>query len=161
MKIYICLIATVLLFSKCRECSRDVNQGERVQIPIVFEDFSVFEINESKAVRIDRTTLKRDTFLLSRLMVAYAAASTNVTLTDRAVTGTYSDYESYLNNSDLILIGRDPFYKDTLSNIVIRKSKAETDKCHKDDPNVQVDEVSFQFKGKTIKKNEQITIRKS
>jgi hypothetical protein len=160
MKLYISLIATVLLFSKCRECSNDVNYGERVLIPVQFEDYTLQEINEAHAVRIDRTTLKRDSFDFRQIMAAYSAYNYSTQITDRPQSGSYSDYESYLNNSDLIIIRRNRDGSDTLSNIVIKKSKAEVDKCHKDDPNVRVDEVSFVYKGKTYTRNQVVTITK-
>jgi len=159
MKIYISLIAIVLLFSKCRECSNDENQGEKALIPIQFEDFSLQEINEFDAIRIERTTLKRDTFKLTQLLIAYSAYSYSTQITDRAYKSDFGNYGSYLNNSDLILKWR--YGSDTLSNIVIKKSKADVDKCHKDDPNVRVDQLNFTYKGKLIGKNEPIIVQKS
>lgn len=161
MKFYLSLLAILLLFSKCRECANEVNYGERVLIPVQFEDFTMQEINEMHAVRIDRTTLKRDSFDLKQLMAPYAAYNYSTQITDRPQKGAqFGDYDSYLNNSDLILIWRNFDGRDTLSNIVIKKSKAETDKCHKDDPNVRVDEVSFTFRSKNYTKNQVITMTK-
>lgn len=159
MKLYISFFAILVLFSRCRECNRDINYGERVLIPVKFEDFTVQEINEMDAIRIDRTTLKRDSFELTQLMASYTAYNYSTMITDRPYKSTYSDYESYLNNSDLIIQWR--YGSDTLSNIIIKKSKSEvTDKCNEDEPNVQVDEVSFTFRGKQYKKNEVITMTK-
>ena len=158
MKLYMSLIVIVLLFSKCRECSSDINYGERVLIPVQFEDFTTQEINEMDAYRIDRTTLKRDTFELKQLMAPYAAYNYSTQITDRAYKSDFGYYDSYLNNSDLILVWR--YGSDTLSNIVIKKSRSEADKCHKDDPNVRVDEVSFTFRSKTYHKNEAILMTK-
>jgi hypothetical protein len=162
MKLYIGLIATVLLFSRCRECGSEVNYGERVLIPVQFEDFTLQEINEMRAIRIDRSNPSdRDSFDFKQIMAPYAAHNYSTQITDRPQNGAkFGDYESYLNNSDLILIWRNNMGSDTLSNIVIRKSKAEADKCHKDDPNVRVDEVSFVFEGKTYTKNQVITMTK-
>jgi hypothetical protein len=158
MKLYLSLFAIILLFSKCRECPNDINYGERVLIPVKFEDFTLQEINEMDAYRIDRTTLKRDTFELIHLMSAYSAHNYSTMLTDRPYKSEYGPYESYLNNSDLIMVWR--FGSDTLSNIMIKKSKSASDKCHEDDPNVQVDEITFTYRGKTYRKNEVITMTK-
>ncbi len=158
MKLYLPLIAILLFFSKCRECSRDVNYGERVLIPVQFEDFTLQEINEMDVYRIDRTTLKRDTFELKQLMAAYTAYNYTTQITDRPYKAQYGYYDSYLNNTDLILAWR--YGTDTLSNIKIRKSQAEADKCDKNDPNVRVDEVSFVFRGKEYGKNQAIVMTK-
>ncbi len=158
MKVYISLIAIVLLFSRCRECSNDINYGERVLIPVSFEDFTVQEINEMNVYRIDRTTFKRDTFKLPHLMAAYGAYNYSTMITDRAYKSDYGYYDSYLNNSDLILAWSGG--SDTMSNIVIKKSKADGDKCHKDDPNVRVDEISFVWRSKAYHKNEIILMTK-
>lgn len=158
MKIYISLIAIVLLFSKCRDCSSNINLGEKVLIPVIFEDFSIQEINEFDVYRINRATLKRDTFELTQLMQAYSAYNYSTQITDRPYKSSYGDYESYLNNSDLILVWR--YGSDTLSNIQITKSKYDAGKCHEDDPNVRVDALSFDYKGKKIGKNQAIIISK-
>ncbi len=142
----------------CKACDQSLHLGEVVEIPVEFVGFSISDINTMKVYRISRVdTSKKDTFLLTyELPGNVAALSTQIT--DNTYNGSYGNYDSYFDKSDLILDWTSN--RDTLSNFIIKKSKGESDKCHKDDPNVVIDQLTFIHKGKTISKGDGITIYK-
>ena len=157
------LILLIFLSSACQKMCEDyLIVGEIVEMPVEFVDFSLAEINAIKVYRIDNTNPNQiDSFLLQDILWAREARTFNETMTDRALgqaSKQYGYYDSYFNQCTLILDWDSN--RDTLSNFSIKKSKGEADECHKNDPNVKIDHLSFIHKGKTISKDESIMIIK-
>jgi hypothetical protein len=155
------LLISILSFGckKKQSCTGDVQMGESVMIPITFIGFAPQEINGIQVTRINNTTSAMDNFRLEKILWAYSAHSDQENITDRAQSGDYGYYDSYLNNSTLIL--KWDTGSDTLSDFVVRKSKVNvSSECHKDDPNVKVDQVTYQHKGQIVPMNTRITIYK-
>jgi hypothetical protein len=162
-KISIILTIYVLLltFSACdKPCNENLRIGEIVQIPILFSDFSLSEINNTIVYRIDKSgTNTIDTFLMREILWANSARTTNEIITDKKpenVVGSYNEYDSYFNKCDLIFEWNTG--KDTLFNFEIIKSQENKTGCNQNDPNVKIDKLSFVYKGKIIAKNEKIKI---
>ncbi len=164
-KISIILIISVLFvtFNACdKPCNENLRIGEIIQIPILFNGFSLSEIDNIIIYRVDKSGINTiDTFLLRDILWANSARTTNEIITDKKpgkVAGSYDEYESYFDKCDLIFEWQNG--KDTLSNFEITKSQESIKVCNKNDPNVQIDKFSFVHKGKIIAKNEQIQISK-
>lgn len=164
MKKHLIIFLILFAFIGCKKevCDESFRIGETVEIPIEFNGFNVAEIDSINVYRIDKSNFNLiDTFLLKELLWLGSAQSTNELLTDsRAdlVKNHYGYYDSYLNNSHLILDWKTG--KDTLTDIIIQKSKEEIKGCHANDSNVKIDKLSFVHKGKTISKDESIQINK-
>ncbi len=156
------IFSVSFLFFGCKKgknCTEDIQMGESVMIPIQFIGFAPQEINGIEVTRINKANNVSDNFRLEKILFAYSAHSDNENITDRAQSGNYGYYESYLNNSTLIF--KWDTGSDTLSDFTIKKSKVEsTSECHKDDPNVKVDQVTYQHKGQVIPIHTSITIHK-
>jgi len=133
-----------------------------VQIPIIFNGFSISEIDNISVYRVDNSsTSPVDTFFLRDILWANMARSTNEIITDRESSIAQTQlgpYNSYFDNCTLIF----DWYtgKDTLLNFEIKTSQEKIKGCHENDPNVKIDKLSFIHKGKTISKNESIQIDK-
>jgi hypothetical protein len=155
-------IGTILLNACTKPCEKSLRIGEIVQINTIFNGFGVSEIDNIKVYRIDnRNTGLVDTFFLSNILWVKKARSLNEIITDRAygdAQGQYGYYKSYFDNCTLIFDWHTG--SDTLSNMLIKKSKEAIEGCHKDDPNVKIDQLSFFHKGKIISKGESIQINK-
>lgn len=159
------LIFSAMIFvtgcKKDKSCNQAiVQQGESVFIPITFIGFAPQEINGIQVSRIDNANVTNiDNFRLEKILWAYSAHSDKEHITDRAQSGSYDNYSSYFNNSTLIF--KWDTGADTLSNFIVKKSKVNTDDvCHKDDPNVSVDQVTYIHRGKVIAMDSSITIYK-
>jgi len=154
----------IIAISGCEKpCEESLRIGEILQIPIVFNGFSISEIENILVYRIDNsnTSTSVDTFLLREILWANMARSTNEIITDRESSKAQSQfgrYDSYFDNCTLIF----DWYtrKDTLLNFEVKKSQEKIKGCHENDPNVKIDKLSFIHKGKTITKNESIQIDK-
>jgi hypothetical protein len=153
----------IISFSGCEKpCDESLRIGEIVQIPIVFNGFSISEIDKILVYRIDNSnTSPIDTFLLRDILWANMARSTNEIITDNESSKTkkqFGRYDSYFDNCTLIF----DWYtnKDTLLNFELKKSQEKIKGCHENDPNVKIDKLSFIHKGKTISKDESIQIDK-
>ncbi len=153
----------VIAISGCvKPCDKSLRIGEIVQIPILFNGFSVSEIDNILVYRIDNSnTSVVDTFLLRDILWANYARSTNEIISDRESSKAqiqFGRYDSYFDNCTLIF----DWYtgKDTLLNIEIKKSQEKIKGCHENDPNVKIDKLIFIHKGKTITKDESIQIDK-
>lgn len=143
-------------------CDKVLHLGEMVTIPIHFVGFSNSEIEKIYVYRHTPSPVDPiDSFLLSSLLIGHTAGSSDVEITDNNLSRNgkqYGNYESYLHNCSLILdwgSGRD-----TLHDIEILKSKSKGDRCHKSNPNVRIDKISYRHKDRTILKNESIDIVK-
>lgn len=164
MKYSILLVLALLLFSKCKECdSNDKHMGEVVVIPTQFVSFSTLEMSNMVVYRVDNANpANRDTLRLQDILTGYKAFTTTVQITDRAPAeraAEFDYYHSYFDNASIIIKWNSG--SDTLSDFVVKKSRVETsNKCHKDDPNVKIDQFSFKHKGQTVSRNELIYIRK-
>ena len=165
-KIQLILVAflTIMALNGCKKpCDKSLELvGEVVRIPVLFNGFSLYEINTMLVLRVDESSTNDiDTFYLSDILWTGSGNTTSRIITDQSpsiVYGNYGLYDSYLNECDLILHWGTG--SDTLSNIEIIKSKAEIEGCFADDPNVRIDKFSFIHKGKKISKKEQIQINK-
>lgn len=157
------VVAMLFVFLGCKKgknCDNTVQQGESVFIPITFIGFAPQEINGIQVTRIDNSnTTLQDHFRLEKILWAYSSRSDQEHITDRAQSGSYDSYGSYFDNSTLIF--KWDTGADTLSNFIVRKSKVNsTSECHKDDPNVKVDKVTYFHKGQLIPMGTSITIYK-
>lgn len=163
MKKLIILFLFFIGFTGCKKaCDKSLRIGERLEIPIQFNGFSLTEIDNIIIYRIDKFDQNSvDTFLLREILWANTARSTEEVITDKEpykTTKQYGYYESYLNNCNLIFDWTTG--KDTLFDIEIMKSKEKIKGCHENDPNVRIDKLTFIHKGKTIYKNESIRLNK-
>ncbi|MDI1235485.1 MAG: hypothetical protein PSX81_14495 [bacterium] len=157
------LFSMLFLFYGCKKnkpCDGTVQQGESVFIPITFIGFAPQEIDGIQVTRINNANLSQvDNFRLEKILWAYSSQSDKEHITDRAQSGTYDSYGSYFDNSTLIF--KWDTGADTLSDFVVRKSKVNsTSECHKDDPNVSVDQVTYIHKGQIIPMGTSITVYK-
>ena len=151
----------VLTCNGCEKpCEDSLRVGEIVQIPIQFNGFSTSEIDNIWVYRVDNSNPGFvDTFRMSSILWANRARSESELITDKVQgRNQYGYYESYFDNCTLIL----DWYtnQDTLANFEVKKSKENIEGCHKNDPNVLIDKLSFVHKGKTIYKGESISIYK-
>jgi hypothetical protein len=97
-----------------------------------------------------------DTFSLSNILFPGGTNNSNQYITDDG--GDFGYYGSYLNNCDNVFDWISN--RDTLSNFIILKSREDVCGCHKGDPNVKIDQLTFVHKGSIINKNESIQINK-
>ncbi len=163
IKYFVFCIFCLILIPSCRKyCDESLRLGEKVQIPIEFEGFSLSEINGILVYRIDRTNKSKiDTFLMKQILWAGEARSSKEVITDNPksnLSDNFGNYDSYFDQCDLVFDWHTK--RDTLSDFKIKKSKDNTDGCHKNDPNVRIDQLSFMHKGILINKHEGITIKK-
>jgi hypothetical protein len=131
--------------------------GEIFMIPVVFENFEDRDMRFIYVYRIDNNPqVGIDTLALER--VAFAGVRGNeVLLTDEG--HGYGDYSSYFNDCSIVFDWETG--TDTISNIVVLKSRGKGDRCHKDDPNIRIDKVEFVHKGNLYNSvNDTIVIRK-
>lgn len=104
------------------------------------------------------TLIKNDTFALEDIVWGHQIQGNQITITDNDLFNRYGFYESYFNGCDLIFKWSKS--SDTFKNMVILKSKENIkDKCHKNDPNIKIDKVTFEHKGKLINKDELVNIQ--
>lgn len=140
-------------------CYKELYEGEMLKIPIEFQNFRIDELNSILIYRIDSdSSVKRDTFLLRDIAFYNEIKNTKADITDRDLVRSYGMYGSYFNNCSLVFDWKTG--TDTFKNMKVTKSKNEGNRCHKDDPNVRIDNVSFVHKGRIIKKDETVIIEK-
>ena len=155
------IIASLFLFNACqKQCTEELRLGEILQIPIQFNGFSLNELYYMKVIRMSKDlTVKNDTLMLEDIAWGHQIKDNNIIITDDDKYLRFGDYESYFNQCDLIFLWQSG--RDTLKNMVVLKSREIIkDECHKDDPNVRIDKVSFLHKQKLFTKNEQVIISK-
>ncbi len=140
-------------------CDKALHEGEMLKIPIEFQNFRIDELNSLLIYRIDSdSSVKRDTFLLRDIAFYNEVKNTKVDITDRDLVRSYGDYGSYFNDCSLVFDWETG--TDTFKNMNVTKSRNEGERCHKDDPNIRIDIVSFVHKGSIVRKNEPVIIEK-
>ncbi len=140
-------------------CDKELHYGEELKIPIEFQNFRIDELNYLLVYRIDSdSSIKRDTFILRDIAFYNEIKNTKVDITDRELVRSYGQYESYFNNCSLVFDWETG--TDTFKNMKVTKSRNEGERCHKDDPNIRIDNVSFVHKGSIVGKDETVIIVK-
>jgi hypothetical protein len=160
MKNSILTLIAGLFYYGCA-CDESLLMGQEVQIPLVFENFSTAEINSMHLLIVDKTKADTISGKLTSYLVGSQILTTNY-LTDHPIEGYYS---SDMDGKDIYFVypqSDGSFTKiDSLMNMVIKKSQGYTsDKCHENDPNVKIDELSFMHNGQTLGKEDHIRIKK-
>jgi hypothetical protein len=160
MKNFIFIFIISVFFTNCgQRCNLVKIEGEVVQIPVEFDGFSLTEISNITVYRIDKLNASLiDTLTMNQFLWSNKASSSGNFITDNGFFYTFGYFNSYLDNCDLVLSW--PTGGDTLADFIIKKSHVETNDCHKGDPNVRIDKLSFKHKGMMISKNESIKITK-
>ena len=163
MKIYVLSLLLFFAFWGCEKpCDKSLRIGEMTQIPVQFVGFTLPEINDIVVYRFNKSNPTIiDTFYLKQILRSHEAISTSEIISDYVpnhVLDSFGYYKSYFDNCNLIFDWQTR--RDTLSDFEIKKSKGLSNDCHKNDLNVQIDRLSFNFNGKTISKNETIQIIK-
>ncbi len=150
----------IVLMACEKKCTLLLHIGEAVKIPIQFNGYSVSELNNLLVIRKSHdSNVKNDTFLLETCLWGHQIKSNSIEITDADIHNKFGYYGSYFNDCDLIFKGQ--ITRDTFKNMVILKSKANTsDKCNQNDPNIRVDKISFEYKGKMINKGELVNMTK-
>jgi hypothetical protein len=153
-RVLFCLISIFVLVSCKKYCTKEYLAGEFLEIPIQFNNFSENEVRSVLVFRIGHNTNERiDTISFLNMTLPNSKNSAYLLTDANYSSRRYGVYESYLNECDLV------FYwhtgTDTLKNLIVQKSKGETDnECHKSHSNVRIDKVSFEHKNKTFSKKE-------
>lgn len=148
------------LFAAGCGCDESLVIGEEVRIPLVFENYSTAEINAMDLLLVDPITNDTVSDKLPRYLWGGQILTTNY-LTDKPTAGYYTSdmdgkniYFAFKTDNQYQII-------DSLMNMVIKKSQGtSTDKCHENDPNIRIDELSFVHKGETLGKKGVIKISK-
>jgi len=147
MKFGIVLLLVTLLSVGCeRLCNKESYFGEVVQIPLDLknhpgrqaQNLSVWSVNSGDTTESS----------LSNILY-YRQVTENNSITDNPPSGYYSSdldgsslyFFEYVSQDSIII-------RDSMTNIIIKKSqKTESDPCYADDPNIQIDELSFTHDG--------------
>lgn len=162
MKIPILLSILLFIFSCGKICTEELLYGEMLEIPINFQGFTSNEIRNIIVIRINENdTSRKDTAYLDSYIQPGYQNSNEVKITDKypfQYQDSFGYYSSYFDQCHLILIWQNS--SDTLKNMRVKKSKGQADECHKNDPNIRIDELSFFHKGIQISKNTPIIIVK-
>lgn len=160
MKFYITLSMFTFFVLGCDPvCNKDLRLGETLSIPIDLQNYSEREREALFVWNINGT----DTLVAPLKNVLPARSFTdNNAITDNTPNGYYS---SDLHGSNLYFLlfsdDNNPIIVDSMTNIVVRKSQEQVDDpCYKDNPNVQIDEVSFIHGGKVKSKGELVLVNK-
>lgn len=147
MKKIVILVLVAACAASCETvCNDDLRLGEVLRIPI---DLQNYPNNEAELLQVWKIngvdTTKSD--LKNFLLTQSSTAENNIT--DKSPDGYYSSdldgsslyfYEMRTNDS-LIL-------QDSMTNVTIKKSQEKVeDPCYADDPNIQIDELSFTHDG--------------
>lgn len=162
MKSIIFSFLLIISLSACRKyCDQSLLIGEIVQIPVEFVGFSSNKVNNITVYKINKLNPSLvDTFPMWAIIWGNQVRFNQI-ITDKVPPGvvdSFDYYDSYFDNSHLILDWQTG--RDTLSDFRIKKSRGESEDCHKGDPNVKIDQFSFVHKGKTISKRESIKINR-
>ena len=158
-KLILLYCSTILLYS-CA-CDESLLMGQEVQIPLVFENYAIAEINSMRLLIINQTNQDTINDNLTRYLFGSQILTTNY-LTDHPIVGYYT---SDLDSKDIFFVfpaSDGSFTKiDSLTQMVIKKSQGTTtDKCHENDPNIKIDELHFVHNGQTLGKDDTIRIKK-
>jgi len=153
MKNVIVLFLAMIGASGCTTyCNEDLRLGEVVKIPLDLRNYSDAERESIFVWNVNGG----DTLQSSLKDILWTRSFTDDNrITDNSTDGYYSSdldganlyfYEIYDTDS-LIL-------RDSMSNIVIRKSQEKVDDpCYADHPNVQIDELSYEHDGEKRDRN--------
>jgi len=144
----------------CRMCNESLLVGEILIIPIQFNGFSVQELNNMQVIRKSNNNLEMpDSFLLSAIVFSNEIRTTTIEITDKDARNRFGYYESYFNDCNLIFYWENG--SDSFTNFMVKKHQGKTkDRCHKNDPNVAISELSFLHQGQMIGKDETVQISK-
>jgi hypothetical protein len=150
----ICILLAIGLASCEKLCNEDSRLGEILEIPLDLQNYAEGEAAFLRVVNINGE--QRDTSFLRDLLFF---GRDNV-ITDQQPDGYYS---SNLDGSSLYfyeLIENDSIVlRDSMTNIVIKKSQEKVDDpCYEDDPNIQIDQVSFIHAGVTKGKGDVVVL---
>lgn len=156
---YFILILIIGLTACRKNCTLLLIEGNYLLIPIQFNEFTMNELNTMRVIRKSHNSLiKNDTFGLEDIAWGHQIKGNQITITDNDLYNRFGYYESYFNDCELIFKWNNA--SDTFKNMVILKSKENIkDKCHQDDPNIRIDKVTFEHKGKLINKDELVNIQ--
>lgn len=161
MKKILVILGLALSAGGCgRLCNKDLLVGEDLMIPLNLSKYSKTEMEYIYVWKVNNG----DTFrgrLLNDYLFQNLIREQNW-LTDNPINGHYS---SDLDGSNLYFYFplSDTSYQllDSMTDIVIKKSKGEVDnKCYEDDPNVQIDVVSYMQAGQIMGKNDTLLLRR-
>lgn len=153
---FLILLVLIVFCGACKKvCDNTYHIGELVRIPIQFTGFTVNEINNISVYRMHvNDSMDVDTFTVRDILWTQGALNELEYITDRnpvpANDSLYGYYDSYFDSCHLIFewqTGRDSFM-----NMQVKKSKGESDECHKDDPNIRIDLQTFIHKGQSVPK---------
>lgn len=158
---WIIFVLAFSLFALGCACDDSLILGQEVQIPLVFENFSTEEINDMRLLIIEENSKDTINAKLTSYLFGSQILTTNY-LTDHPTEGYYT---SDMDGKDVFFVfeeSKGSFTKiDSLMTMVIKKSQGYTsDKCHENDPNIRIDELSFVHNGQTLGKEDNIRIKK-
>ncbi len=157
MKKGVIFILLALGFIGCEPiCNEDLRVGEILEIPLDLQNYAEGEAEFLRVVNVNLE--QRDTSFLTDMLFF---GRDNV-ITDQQPDGYYS---SNLDGSSLYfyeLIKNDSIVlRDSMTNIIIKKSQEKVeDPCYEDDPNIQIDQVSFVHAGVTKGKGDVVVLGK-
>ena len=159
MKVALALILCCISLLSCQtNCNEDLLVGERVEIPIDLSNYS-----ESEASGLFTWTVSDgDTIEQLLRTILINQDFQNPRITDQNPDGYYS---SNLNGSNLYFFElnseKEQIVKDSITDIVIEKSQGNVDDpCYKDDPNVQIDVLSYVHNGEQKGRNDILIIKR-
>ncbi|MFT5953079.1 MAG: hypothetical protein ACI9AU_001808 [Bacteroidia bacterium] len=155
MKHGMVLLVVTLLSVGCEKyCTEESILGHLVEIPL---DLSKYSINEASYIYVINAGTSDTIFEpLTHFLLHKQVRESNF-LTDYGSSGYY---ESSLNGRKLFF-SYAGILMDSMTNIVIKKSQEKiSDKCHKDDPNIQIDELSFTHDGVVKGKGDVVALKR-
>ena len=147
MKTMSILLLVIFSVSSCDPvCHEDLRLGVVLRIPLDLLNYSASETELLQVWRVNGTdTVKSE---LKELLLAGAITADN-NITDKTPDGYYSSdldgsslYFYQMRTNDSLIL------QDSMTNITIKKSQEKVDDpCYADDPNIQIDELSFTHDG--------------
>jgi len=153
----ILLLALLLSASSCEKyCTEELILGQRVEIPLDLKNYPEKQAENLYVWNVNNGDTT-ETFLKD--ILARRQFTENNSITDNSPEGYYS---SDLDGSSLYFLefteNEGMVLRDSMTQISIKKSrKTIEDECHKDDPNVQIDQLSFMHNG-TVKGDGDVVI---
>ena len=160
MRIYVFFLVMLSLVYGCeKNCNEDLLVGEILQIPL---DLSSFSDAEKAGIFVWNVNVMDTVQSQLESILWRRSFSEDNNITDNSPDGYYS---SDLDGSSLIFYAllSDTSYQllDSMTDITVKKSKGDVDDvCYEDDPNVQIDELSYIHDGKTKGKDDVVVLRK-
>ncbi|MBT6234665.1 MAG: hypothetical protein HOI49_01055 [Bacteroidetes bacterium] len=152
-------LLSLCMFGCAKVCTLESLLGEMLRIPL---DLSAYSTQEISA--IDVWNVNNGDTTSTPLRSNYLAENSDgqYWLTDNNTDGYYS---SDLDGSNLYFYFRlsDTSVQllDSITHITVKKSKGEVDDvCYEDDPNVQIDEISYLHDGNTMGKDNVLILNK-